>query len=439
MTDDTSMHEAREVVAPASNSYRKYLLAVLLLILAMNYVDRMAISLLLQEVKVDLQLSDTQLGLLTGIAFAFFFAVMGIPIGRWADRGNRVTIISLTTAIFSAAVALCGAATSFVQLLLIRVLAAVGEAGCQPTGLSLISDFFSRADRPRAIARYMLGSPIAFILGFFLTGWLNELLGWRLTFGAIAIPGFLLALLALLTLREPRRGTVALAAHVKSRPAFGATVKALLANAAYRNLLLGMSIQSFFVTGVVLWQPSFFIRTHGLDTGELGTWIAIVYGLTGIAGTWAGGEAASRWARGNERRQLATIAVLFVALAFIKPWVYLVANYHAAFILLGVVSFFAGMSNGPIYAASQTSVPAPMRATSTAILLLFSNLIGSGLGPLAIGALSDAFNSHHGTDALRYALALFSPGYLWAALHLWLAGRHFENENPAAAGVPTTS
>jgi predicted MFS family arabinose efflux permease len=185
------------------SAYKNYLLAVLLVILAFNYVDRLALGLLLQDIKVDLDLSDTQLGLLSGIAFALFYSVMGIPIARWADRGNRVTIITITTGLWSAAVALCGVAGSFLHLLLIRIGVAVGEAGCIPPAHSLIADYFTRAERPRAVARYMLGTPLSFVIGYFLAGWLNELYGWRATFLLLGLPG--LGLAALAWLKSARR------------------------------------------------------------------------------------------------------------------------------------------------------------------------------------------------------------------------------------------
>src|SRR5688500_10553590 len=161
--------------------YKQYLLAVLLVVLASNYMDRLALGLLLQDIKVDLALSDTQLGFLSGIAFALFYSVMGLPIARWADRGNRVAIITFTTVLWSAAVALCGVAGNFVQLLLIRMVVAVGEAGCIPPAHSLIADYFTRAERPRAVAIYMLGGQLS-VVGYFAAGWLNELYGWRVTF-----------------------------------------------------------------------------------------------------------------------------------------------------------------------------------------------------------------------------------------------------------------
>jgi MFS family permease len=194
-----------------ATTYRNYLLTSLLVILVFNYVDRLALGVVLQDIKVDLDLTDTQLGFLSGIAFALFYSVMGVPIARWADRGDRVVIIVLCTGLWSVAVLLCGVATSFVQLLLIRVVVAIGEAGCTPPAFSLIADYFNRAERPRAAAIYGLGGPLATIVGFFLAGWLNELYGWRVTFMALGAPGLLLAALAWFTLKEPRRARCAAA------------------------------------------------------------------------------------------------------------------------------------------------------------------------------------------------------------------------------------
>jgi predicted MFS family arabinose efflux permease len=162
--------------------YKRYLLGVLLLIYAFNGVDRLALGLLMQNIKADLHLSDTELGVLTGIAFALFYSLMGIPLARWADSGNRVTLIAATTALWSVAVAMCGMVGNFMQLLSVRIFVAVGEAGCVPPAHSLIADYFGRAERPRAVSIYMLGTSLSGVIGYFLAGWLNEFYGWRSTF-----------------------------------------------------------------------------------------------------------------------------------------------------------------------------------------------------------------------------------------------------------------
>lgn len=409
-------------------TYRNYLLILLTIIMVFNYVDRLALGLMMQDIKTDLALSDTQLGFLTGIAFALFYAVMGIPIARWADRGNRVTIISATVAVWSAAVALCGAASSFTQMLVVRVCVAVGEAGCHPPAFSMIADHFDRSERPRAVARYMLGWPLALIAGYFAAGWLNQIYGWRITFVLIGVPGMLLALLARYTLKEPRlTRQSAVEASTQSAAAPQASVKdvffTLLRNAAFRNLLFCFSLSYFFGNGILQWLPAFFVRSHGLETGELGTWMALVYGVGGLIGTYVGGELAARYAPNDERLQLRGMAVLYSLLAIVSASVYLMPEYRLAFAALAVAAIGAASVNGPLFAATQTLVPPHMRAMSIAIVLFFSNLIGMGFGPLLAGALSDALRETLGEQSLRYALLAMCPGYFWCTWHLWRASR----------------
>jgi MFS family permease len=408
-------------------TYKGYLLVVLLILLAFNHVDRMALGLLLQHIKVDLQLSDTQLGFLTGIAFALFYSVMGIPIARWADRGNRVTIISCTAALGGAAVALCGLATNFISLMLIRVGVAVGEAGLVPPAHSLIADTFTRTERPRAVAIYLLGTPLSVVIGFFAAGWLNELYGWRRTFMILGIPSVILALMAWLTLREPRlqvsRARSAAVAVPSSQPGFVEVMRTLWVNRTFRHLLLCLAVMNFFGYGITQWKPSFFVRSFGLDTGMLGTWFAAIYGVCGLLGTYLGGEWATRYAAHDERRQLRIIAFALAGFGVISVALYLSTSSRMAFALLALSILGFNLTNGPLFATVQTLVPENMRATSIALIYLFANLIGMGFGPIAAGALSDGFRPWAGEESLRYALLALSPGYLWAAAHLWRASR----------------
>lgn len=403
--------------------YKHYLLGVLALVLTSNCVDRVAMGLVLQSIKADLSLSDTQLGLLTGIAFAIFYSVMGIPIARWADRGNRVTIIAVTTALWSAAVAFCGLAVSFVQLLLIRIAVAVGEAGCNPPAHSLIADHFTRAERPRAVAIYMLGAPFATIIGYFGAGWLNELYGWRTTFVVLGLPGIALAALAFFTLREPRLDApvTQTVSGAEEHSSLMEVCRVLWAKTSFRHLLLFYALSSFFTTGIGQWKPSFFIRSFGFQTGELGTWFAVIYGLSGFLGTYLGGRWASGNAAGNEGLQLKAIACTYCVLGVMSACTYLAFDVYVAFALVAIVMVASGMVVGPLFATVHALVPQNMRAIAIAIMFLFSNLVGMGLGPLAAGALSDAFYPWAGDDSLRYALLAMSPGYLWCALHIWNA------------------
>lgn len=427
---------------PGANSYKNYLVILLLVILAFNNVDRLALGLLLQDIKVDLQLSDTELGFLGGMAFALFYSIMGIPIARWADRGNRVTIITLTTALWSAAVALCGFAANFVQLLLIRIGVAVGEAGCISPAHSLIASHFSRAERPRAVAKYMLGYPLSSVIGYFLAGWLNELYGWRTTFILLGLPGLALAALAWFTLKDPRRQALAATSALQTTaeeptPAGNAhslkeVFTVLWANRSFRHLLLCISVQYFFGYGDMQWKPAFFIRSFGLDTGTVGTWFAVIYGVGGFLGIYFGGVMASRYAAQNERLQLVVIAVAYSAFGILSSCIYLSPNVYMAFGFLALAVAGGAITAGPLFATIQTLVPPHMRATSIALVYLFANLIGMGLGPLAAGALSDVLRAMYGEESLRYALLLLSPGYLWCGWHLWRASKTVTQDLEAA-------
>lgn len=424
-------------VAIGKRAYKSYLLTVLLSILAFNYVDRMALGLLLQDIKVDLDLSDTQLGFLSGIAFALFYSIMGIPIARWADRGNRVMIISLTAALWSAAVALCGAAANFLQLLAVRIAVAVGEAGCIPPAHSLIADYFTRAERPRAMATYMLGGPLSLVVGYFAAGWLNEFYGWRMTFLLLGLPGLALAALAWFTLEEPRsrhratKGTgediatspFVSADAVTDNPSIKEVFVTLWANITFRHLLLCFAVATFFSYGIWQWAPAFFIRSYGFQTGELGTWFAATWGVAGLLGVYLGGELASRHAAQNESLQLKAMALVYAVLTVVSAFIYLSSNRYLAFALMALAAVGGYALKGPLFATIQTLVPDRMRAMSIALIYLAANLVGMGLGPLAAGALSDAFRPWVGEESLRYALLTLCPGYLWCGWHLWRGSR----------------
>lgn len=427
------------------NTHKKYLLLLLTIIFAYNFTDRVALGIVAQNIKVDLALSDSKLGFLSGIAFALFYAVMGIPMALWADRGNRVTIIGLSTALWSAAVALCGMAGSFVQLVLIRIIVGIGEAGCVPAAHSLIADFFTRAQRPRAISVYMQGASASLVIGYFVAGWLNQFFGWRSMFVLIGLPGLALAALAWFSLKEPRRSEVTTPApptedHLSMMDVF----ITLWSQTTFRHLLFAFSFICFFGYGTLQWVPAYFVRNFGMKTGELGTWLALIFGLSGFVGTYWGGEWASRSARNNERRQLNGMAVmtglsgLFWAFAFLPDFA---PNQYWALGWLALSNGVAMTINGPTFAVIQTLVPPRMRAMAVALVFLFINLIGLGCGPWAVGALSDALRPWAGDASLRYAMVLFSPTALWGAWHLWRAGRAIEldlkvNELEDAAPEP---
>lgn len=405
---------------------KRYLLVMLLLLLAANNMEFPAFGLVLQDIKEDLALSDTQLGFLTGLAFALFYSLAGIPLARWADRGNRVVILSLTAAIRSVLVALCGLAGTFTQLLSIRVGIGVGEAGCQPASHSLIADSFDRDERPRAVSIFMQGNTLSLVIGYFVAGWLNELYGWRVMFVVLGLPGLALAMLAWISLREPRHAlTHDRSATIAPHPAVPVreVASTLWGSVPFRHLLLAFSVVYFFGTGIVQWQPAFFARSYGLGSGELGTWLMMIYGIAGMLGMYLGGEWAARYAARDEARQLRFMAVAYCLYGALSMCAYIVRDAYQAFALIGLATLVGTMTTGPLFATIQTLTPQRMRATAVSIIYLFANLIGLGLGPVATGVLSDALRPLFAEESLRYTLVALSPGYIWVAWHLWHASR----------------
>ncbi|MDC1513641.1 MFS transporter [Porticoccaceae bacterium] len=269
--------------------YKHYLLGLLTLVAAFNFLDRGVLSLVMEPIKQEFQLSDSQLGFMGGFAFALFYAVAGIPIARWADRGNRNHVISLTTMLWSIMLVISGLVSNFVQLLLVRVGVAVGESGCTPPAQSLIAEYFSRAERPRAMAIYWMSLPLSTILAYLVGGWLVEQFGWRITVMIIGIPGVLLAVLVKFTLREPRLNTIKNSERLitpagQSKPeqeSLLSVLKALWEKSAFRHLSTGFCVSYFFGGGISLWIPAFFMRSYGMEAGELGTWLAFTWGLGG--------------------------------------------------------------------------------------------------------------------------------------------------------------
>jgi len=440
------------VVSP---QYRRYLLALLALIFAFSSADRIALGVVLQNIEVDLGLSDTQLGFITGIGFALFYSLMGVPIARWADRGNRVVLIAVTMGLWGVAMLISSAVRSFTQLTLIRVCVAVGEAGTLPSALSLISDHFSRAERARAVGLYLQGGSLSLVIGYFLAGWLNQFYGWRWTFVMIGVPGFVLAVLAGFTLREPRRedllkpstadadpetasltpggNTAAPSARVGLKEVWDA----LSSNRTFRSLLCFYSLSFFFNCAIAQWQPTFLIRSYGLKTGELGTWTALACALGMAAGTYLGGEWASRRAAHNETLQLKTMAGAYCVVGVVSALIYLAPNRYCAFALMGLWNVSGAFAAAPLFATIQTLVPERMRATATTFVMLLANLLGAGLGPLAAGGLSDLLRSVAGTDSLRFALLALSPGYAWAGWYLWRASKTILDDLEALDDTPS--
>ncbi len=399
--------------------YKSYLIGLLMVAYALSQVDRMALGLLAENLKADFKLSDAQVGFLGGIAFAFFYAIMGVPIARLADRWNRTWIMSAACALWSLALIGWALAANFTQLLCWRVAAGVGEAGCVPVAQSIIADSFPREEQARSTARFMLGLPLSIVMGFFAAGWLNEWYGWRATVLFLGVPGIVAAPLIYLTLKEPR---LEMRSHYTRLPLrLGEVCVTLWRIPTFRLLLAFYAVASFLGSGLSQWEAVFFIRSFGIGTGELGTWLTGVYGMGGALGLYLGGEWASRYAKRDERRQMTVMTFIYSAYAVGTIGVYLTSHLFVAFgiKMLLIVSSYAAL--GPLFAIVQLLVPEQMRATAISLFYLFANLIGMGLGPLLVGALSDSLRPLFLQESIRYALLMVSPFYVVIAWLMWRA------------------
>ncbi len=406
--------------------YKHYLLVLLTIVAAFNYLDRGALSLMVEPIKADLELSDTQIGFLNGLAFALFYAIAGIPIGRWADRGNRNHVVTMTTALWSSMVALSAFVGNFIHLLLVRIGVAVGEAGCLPAGQSLISDYFERAERPKAMSIYWMSSPLSYIVAFLCGGWLVAAVGWRMTFLLIGLPGVAVAILVKFTLKEPRLNH--LRRVVCEQPKFSSLLTLLWRRHAFRHVGFALCIIMFFGEGIGLWLPAFFMRSHDMSISQVGLWFALTTGVAGMSGAFLGGHLASRYAAARESVQMRFVAISLVLCTIFFVCCYLSPNKYLALSLMAATILMVTMCYGPVFSALQSLMRERERSASMAVIYLFSNLIGMGLGPFFAGVLSDLLTPFFGVEALRYTLVLLSPGYLWCAWHFWTASKTIDDD-----------
>lgn len=412
-----------------AETYKWYMLCILLLTLVFTYVDRLTFAVVAQGIKADIHLTDTQIGVLNGLAFALFYALMGIPIARWADRGNRVMIVALSTGLLSVVMTLVGSARSFLQLIFLRVAAGVGEAGVMPTANSLIPYHFARSERARAMGIYMLAAPLAYLTGDMAVGWVNQFYGWRTTYLLVGPTGLLLATLAILTLRERRKSGVSVVVphslEQSSKPVenLRQVAVSLWDNTTFRHLGIAYAVLTFTNAGIAQWQPAFLIRSFHLKTGEVGTWLGVLQAVGGLLGSYFGGVWASQRAANSERFQMRVAAVLGSILAVLLAGTYLANNKYMSFTFRGLSIIVGNFATVPLLAVKQSIVPAHMRATSMALVFLLSYLIGGVLGPFAGGVLSDLLHPVAGEQSLRYALLLLTPGFLWASFHVWRASK----------------
>lgn len=435
---------ATPVATPQPRLYRSYALTVLMIIYVLNFLDRQVVSILAEPIKHDLNLADWQLGVMTGLAFAVLYTLLGIPVARIAERGNRPMIIGVSVAVFSLFTMVCGLAQNFVQLVLARIGVGIGECGCTPPALSLISDYVPKAQRASAIAFYMLGAPIGGLLGMAIGGLVADAHGWRTAFLVVGAPGLVFAAIAFTTLREPRRQMAKQMAGVRAAgPTFKEAMTELAGKRTYWLIVGAVTIKAFISYGSTAFMGSFFFRNHAGELAQIGAdfglksagLLGIVLGLAtggaGIIGALAGGRLADHFGA-KDWRAYPTIPAIggmlsipFLILSLLSP------SFIWAMALLVIPSVLNSLWYGPSYAAVQGLVRPETRATATAILLFVANLIGLGLGPLAVGAVSDLLSGPMGlgsAEGLQWSIVLSTVLGVPCAVMFWMARKSIREE-----------
>ena len=417
-------------------AYRWYVLALLTLVYAFNFVDRQVVVILQEQIRADLSLMDWQLGLLSGFVFAIFYSVLGLPIAHLSESAGRKRVVAVSLAFWSVMTALSGAAQNFTQLLLLRIGVGVGEAGGSPPSHSIISDIFPRRRRALALSIFSMGVYFGYLLAYGFGGWIAEGLGWRMTFVVVGLPGVLLAVIVAFTIKEPPRGFAErkeeiyenpdLAQEDLSTPSFGDTLRLLWSRKSFRHLALAGSLQSLAGFGVGNFVPSFVIRAHDMTIAEAGWQLALITGLGGASGVVIAGWLADRLARRGEQWYILTPAIAMIltlpltilAFSALTPGKMFVA--YIPYVVLGA------MWLGPAIAVTHSLVGLRQRAVASATLFFFLNMIGLALGPLLVGTLSDLLRPEFGdANGLRYSIigtALVVKS--WAILHFLLAARY---------------
>jgi predicted MFS family arabinose efflux permease len=425
---------AADLVPNYSNGVRRYALGILVVVYTFNFIDRQILSILMQDIKQELGLSDSLLGLLSGFAFAAFYATLGIPIARLADRTNRRNLIAGSLALWSAMTALSGLAQNFWHLLAARIGVGIGEAGCTPPANAMLSDYYPPEQRATAFGIYAMGIPIGILFGFLIGGWINEIFGWRKAFFVVGLPGLLLAVIVRYTVGEPVRGQSEARVTSSDQPTLGETFRHLRRKRAFVHLAIGGGLTAFVGYSWIIWMPAFLMRTHGMSSGEVGTALGLIVGIAGAIGIALGGYLADRVARIDRRWSLWIVSVAVLINIPFAVGVFFSGTVQACLWFMIVPFLLGNFWQGTSFAQTQGLVGLRMRAVAAAVLLFIVNMIGLGAGPQFVGIVSDLLAPRFGVDSLRWALAICSLVNLWAAVHFYIAGRALPAELAAEQG-----
>lgn len=406
---------------------RRTALALLFLAFTFSIMDRQIVSILAEPIKQEFNLSDTQLGLMGGLAFAAFYVTLGVPLAMLADRGGRKNIITISLALFSAMTALCGLAQNFWHLLFARFAVGIGEAGVNPSSHSILADYYPPEKRSGVMSIIALGANVGLLLGLVVGGFVAHKYGWRAAFFIVGAPGVLLAVVAHFFLKEAPRGfSEGRAPAAADPPPLRESVAYFWQNKAMRHLIAGSMVAATISYGASQWQPAFFIRSFGLTPAQTGLLLAGIFGVVGGLGAVTGGWLTDRLQRRRVPWGVWMIAAAQVVAVPLQLCGYLSASPYVALAFFTLPAFLGGFYLGPSLALVQSLARLRMRSLAAAVKMLCVNLFGLGIGPTLIGVTSDLLQPTFGHESLRYALMGFAAAHVWASVHFYLCGRHLE-------------
>ena len=411
-----------------SERYKWVVLATLTTVYVFNFIDRQILVILQEPIKVELGLTDTQLGLLTGLTFAALYVILGIPIARLADKGNRKNIIVASLALWSLMTALSGLAKNFTHLFLARMGVGVGEAGGSPPAHSIISDYFPSKQRATALSIYSTGIYIGILIGFVIGGVLAKNYGWRITFYSLGIPGIVFAVVLYLVIKEPMKGRLDAADLTHVNPTLKEVLSSLLKKKTFVFVALASGFHTFGIYGFSNFSASFLSRIHQIDVATAGLVLGLAIGIGGGIGTFLGGYLSDRLSHKDMRWYIWIPMIAGASGIFFNYLLIFSAAVNVVYFGIFMTSLLTAFYLGPTIAITHSLVNAKMRAFASAILFFVLNLIGLGCGPLTIGILSDYFQPSYGDLSLRWALcATFISGAI-ALGFLYLASKNYLND-----------
>lgn len=401
---------------------------MLILVYTFNFIDRQIVGILAGPIKAELALTDTQLGMMGGLAFALFYTALGVPIGLLADRRSRTWIMTAALALWSGFTALCGLAQNFWQLFLARMGVGVGEAGGVAPAYSLIADYFPPNERARALAVYSFGIPVGSAAGIFLGGWIASTIDWRTAFIVVGLAGLALAPLFRLAVREPLRGRFDPPRAAPEAPPLGVVMRTLAAKPSFWLLSFGAGACSILGYGLIFWLPSFFARTFELELMQVSQFYGSIILVGGIIGIWAGGWLGDRLGSASRAAYARIPAIAFLIAAPCYAVGVLSNSLPLTYAMFLIPQALGLMWLGPVLSAVQHLAPASMRTTASAIFLFINNLIGIGLGTVLFGLISDRLAPSFGDQSLRYSILIGLSFYLVSAGLFFLASRRLDRD-----------